>query len=195
MNSKPEKQPAHKAPKKITETYLHNSGLYYLQRFAASSGQFRMVMLRKVKKSCRHHTDQDYQACADMVEALVQKFEGAGLLNDESYARGVVNSLRRQGRSRRIIMEKLKTKGVNAELVGNALQQYDEDRHPDDGDSEMQAAAIFARRKKIGPFSRTKDDTPPEKALAAMARAGFSYSVSQKILEMDIETVEKLISP
>ncbi len=60
------------APKKITESYLHNSGLYYLQRFSASSEHFRSVMMRKVKKSCMHHTDQDYDACAVMVDKLVE---------------------------------------------------------------------------------------------------------------------------
>ncbi|MCD8497437.1 MAG: hypothetical protein LRZ85_04760 [Alphaproteobacteria bacterium] len=51
-----------------------------MQRYAASSGHFRQVMLRKVKKSCHAHADQDYEACAVLVDALVDKFKASRLL-------------------------------------------------------------------------------------------------------------------
>lgn len=185
MNIKPKEQSREKTkrkpPKKITETYLHNSGLYYLQRFAASSGQFRTVMMRKVRKSCAHHKEQDEMACAGMVDALIAKFQQSGLLNDDVYTSGSVNSLRRQGKSKKAIEGKLMTKGVGLDLIQDKLNDYDRQKNADAKETELQAALTHARKKKLGPW-RTKPISSPEKELAAMARAGFSYETARKAL-------------
>lgn len=177
MNSKPAKTqdtPRRKTPRRITESYLHNAGLFYLQRFAASSGRFREVMLRKVRKSCRHHADQDPAECRRMVDELVVKFLASGLLNDEAYARGVVTSMRRQGKSGRAIQAKLKTRGIDGDTSAF-----------DSPEAEWESAMIFARKKKIGPF-RIAKDTDPEKELAALGRAGFSYETARRVLAMEV---------
>lgn len=196
VNSKPPATAQTRAqprkPKKITETYLHNAGLYYLQRFAASKAQFRDVMLRKVRKSCRAHPDQDEPACVKMVSALVDKFTTSGLLNDESFTRGVVTSTRRLGKSRRAIAAKLKTRGITAPQIEAALAEYDERETPGGIDAESRAAVQFARRKRLGPFKKD-ENTDVDKMLGAMARAGFSYDTSRRVLEMDLEEAESLL--
>jgi regulatory protein len=177
-------------PKKITASYLHNSGLYYLQRFSSSSENFRQVMIRKARKSCMHHTDQSMEDCLELINALVEKFISAGLLDDESYTRGVVSSLRRQGKSRRAILAKLRSKGLSADLVSLKLEEHDEEKS--DIDAELRAALVFSRKKKIGPYKNDRK-TEHEKMLASMARAGFSYETSRSVLEMGLDEAEKLI--
>ena len=185
MNIKPKaeskkKKREKRPPKKITETYLHNSGLYYLQRFAASSAQFRKVMMRKVYKSCRHHTDQDEEACAAMVDEVIGKFQQAGLLNDDLYARGSVFSLRRQGKSKRAITAKLSQKGVDEDLIEEKLHAHAQESHTED--AEFEAALIHARKKKLGPYRRD-EEYDAQKELASLARAGFSYDVARRVLD------------
>ena len=109
-NIKPQK----KIPRKISETYLHNSGLYYLERFAASKKHFKFVMKNKVKRSCMHHTEQDFEQCAAWVDALADKFEKVGLIDDDAYTNGLVASLRRKGKSRSAIINKLNIKPPTA---------------------------------------------------------------------------------
>ncbi len=191
-----------KTPKKITETYLHNSGLYYLQRYASSAQNFRRVMLRKVKKSCLHHTDQNYEDCEKMVEALVEKFCAAGLLNDELYTEGMVNSLRRSGKSRRAVLMKMKEKGISDDLTQKKLQNHEEHQaalntDPDNTiDPELRAAVKTARKRRLGPFrTKTPDDTDKqnERDLAALARAGFPFDICKKALEIDKEDAEEIL--
>lgn len=183
-NKKSEKKTGRKKPKKITTEYLHNAGLYYLQRFAASRGQFRSVMLRKIKRSCMEHRDQDYESCARLVEEIVEKFERAGLLNDELYTRGAVISLRRQGKSKSAILSRLKTRGITASLVTETLSAQDTE------DSELRAALTVLRRKKAGPFG----DRDNEKTLAALARAGFSYDTAGRAIKMDRAEAEEILN-
>lgn len=177
-----------KIPKKITESYLHNSGLYYLERFASSKANFIDVMMRKVKKSCYVHVDQDFDVCAEMVLKTAEKFETLELLNDEVYARGKVRSLRLAGKSQRYIVGHLKQKGVSASLVQKHLTLYDEEHSAASEDSEWQALNVFARKKRIGPYRGTKETTA-EKELGRLARAGFSYELSRRLLD---ETLEEL---
>jgi regulatory protein len=175
--STPRKQ--RKPPKKITPSYLHNAGLTYLQKFASSSRNFERVLMRKVKKSCTHYTDQDYETCLQMVAETVKKFERAGLLNDTLYAEGMASSLRRGGKSKKSIIQKMTHKGLANDTSRKALQDFDEREHGDSADSEFNAALKFARKKKL-------ETKALEKALAAFARAGFSYDVARKILSCEI---------
>ena len=52
-----------KQPRKISPDYLRNSGLFYLQRYTASSHHFRVVMQRKINRSIAVHTSLDKEEC------------------------------------------------------------------------------------------------------------------------------------
>lgn len=179
-----------KPPKKITESYLQNSGLYYLQRFPSSSANFKSVMMRKVKRSCAYHKDQDSESCEAMVNQLTKKFEEYGLLDDVSYTKGMITSLRNQGKSERLIFAKLSSKGLTHNMIRDALLQYDEAHSVSDLNAEQQAALKFAKKRRIGPFRKENenfDEKARNKELGALARAGFRYDVCAFILEQDKE--------
>lgn len=182
-----------KPPKKITERYLHNAGLAYLKRFPASTAHFRSIMIRKINKSCRHHTDQKPEDCTALLDKLILKFQELGLLNDEAYLKGMITSLRRRGLSKRQIEAKLNQKGMSGDMVQQALQKHDAEEYETDNSGDIYAALIFARRKKIGPFD-TNQKHLPEKALATMARAGYSYDIAKKTLEISQEELEEKLT-
>ena len=182
---------ARKVPRRITDDYLHNSGLYYLQRFAASSGHFRRVMARKIDRSCMAHVDQDREACIVKLDALVEKFQRAGLLNDEAYLAGSLTSLRRRGLSGRAIEARLSAKGVPIKDVKNALVE----RQTANPDADLVAALRLAQRKRLGPFARDgQEDAGKDKPLAALARAGFNYETANRALTTGRDTAEQLIA-
>ncbi|MCB9989332.1 MAG: regulatory protein RecX [Rhodospirillales bacterium] len=180
-----------KAPKKITESYLYNAGLHYLERFPASSAHFTAVMNRKIQKSCRWHTDQDPDQCREMLGNLVLKFTDLGLLNDESYARGMVTSLRRRGMAARAIEMRLQAKGLPRDLIRHMLAQIDGETS---NNSEIEAAIRMTRRKRIGPYrpaDRPHDKNKSrDKELAALARSGFSYDIAKTVIDMSQEDAE-----
>ncbi|MCB1720952.1 MAG: regulatory protein RecX [Rhodospirillales bacterium] len=173
-----------KRPKKITETYLHNAGLYYLERYASSAANFRAVMLRKVKRSCMTHKDQNYTQCSALVDQLVEKFIHAGLLDDAVYTRAMVTSLRRRGKSTRAIHSALRAKGLNADQIEQTLTTIDQQTHNNETEAERHAALIFARKKRLGPW-RGDREIDFQKELSRMARAGFSCDTSRSVLEIN----------
>ncbi|MEM6780975.1 MAG: regulatory protein RecX [Pseudomonadota bacterium] len=185
---KPQKKREKRPPKKITEKYLYNSGLAYLQRFTASSAHFHKVMMRKIDRSCKHHVDQSREDCETLLQKTILKFQDLGLLDDTAYARGMVTSLRRRGLSSKAILFKLLQKGLSQDEILQALASID----ADDENADITAGLRLARRKKIGPY-RTRDKGE-EKELAQLARSGFDYATSRKILSMDLDTAEDLIN-
>ncbi len=191
VNSTPAPK-AKKTPKKITEKYLHNAGLAYLQRFPASSKQFEGVMRRKIKKSCNYHKEQSMEDCLTLLAASVANFTRLGLLNDEGYLRGMVQSLTRRGLSRQAIMAKLSLKGFSNEAVLTALQTR-MDESTANANYDLIAALRHAQRKKLGPF-RTKTEFDRNKELASLARAGFGYDVAEKALGEAHEDAIKILS-
>lgn len=183
MESRKPKQKA-KAPRKITPQHLENVALYYLQRYASSSGNLRRVLMNRVRRSCQFH-DMDPEAPSQQVEALIVRYQKSGLLNDTVYAQGRVSSLRRQGLSQRNIAEKLRAKGLEAADIRAALAQHNAENGQDSTtDADLAAAVIFCRRKKIGPFRKSASlpDVQARKDLAALARAGFSFDIAKKAL-------------
>lgn len=174
-----------KIPKKITETYLHNAALYYLQRFAASSAQFRKVMQRKIDLSCRHHTDQNPEDCQTLLDKLVARFQENGLLNDGTYARGMVITLRRRGISERAIFMKLQNKGLSEGQIKDALEDFNAENDTNTAESEYRAALKLARKKRVGPYAVAEFEY--DRALSAFARAGFSFDVARRVLGMSVE--------
>ena len=168
-------------PKKISQKYLYNAGLAYLQRFTASTNHFQRVMQRKIDRSCLYHKDQDPEACRKDLETVTTQFRELGFLNDEAYAKGMVTSLRLKGLSAKAIHFKLLQKGLSADNIAAALRDIDGESAENEAD--YIAGLRLARRRKIGPFGTGKKSE--EKELGALARAGFSYHLSRKILETD----------
>lgn len=187
---KGDKRKKPKPPKKITESYLHNSGLYYLQRFATSSGHFRTVMTRKIDKSCFHHKDQDRDECIKMLDSLIEKFLDLGLLDDDAFTRGMVTSMRRRGLSVRAMQAKLAAKKLDRDLVNEAIKTHDKERGAGEN-AELKAALTCAKKKRLLPFNPDKEY---DKSLAALGRAGFTYDIAQKVVSMDRDEAMETIA-
>lgn len=180
-----------KPPKKITEKYLYNSGLAYLQRFTSSVPNFRRVMGKKIDRSCNYHKDQDRAACQTFLDAAIETFVRQGLLNDDAYLQGMVTSLRRRGLSTRAILSKLGQKGLAQDDVLKVVRAHDEERGNTDPD--LAAAVMLMRRKRIGAF-RKNEDADKTKELAALARAGFGFDIANKALCLEQDEAEEILS-
>jgi regulatory protein len=187
--AEPRKPRARRSPKPLTAASLENAALYYLGRFASSSANLRRVLLRKVARHARDSDSADAEAGKQMVDALIARYLKSGLLNDRNYAEQKAASLARRGASRYSIAGKLAQKGVEAELVSEAIDTLEEG-----GASELAAACALARRRRLGPY-RAPDKRAEyrQKDLASLARAGFGLDLARRVLKApDIEALERL---
>ncbi len=181
-NRTPDKR---RGPRKATPKYLRNSALYYLERYASSSGHLRRLLLAKVARSARAHGDDlemDAEAGAASVEALIAELLGAGLLDDARYAGERARVLHRRGASARAIRAGLLAKEIEADDIERALAGLREEA----AEPELAAALAYARRRQLGPY-RAADarKSRREKDLAALGRKGFGYDMARRVIETD----------
>ena len=174
---------------------LHEAALTHLARYATTQAGLRRVLERRVDRwarlaaaeaepeAIRAQAAEAKRAAAEVVLRLAE----AGAVNDAAFAASRARSLARAGRSRRAITAHLGGKGVAADLAREAV--------PDDAETELAAALVLARRRRIGPFRAGEplDEAGRRRALAAFARAGFSQAVAVRALAMEPGEAEALV--
>ncbi|CCQ72358.1 Regulatory protein recX [Magnetospira sp. QH-2] len=177
-----------KIPREATPERLEKAALHYLERYASSIENLRRVLMRRVRTSAHYHgTDLEQGAAA--IDAIIEKLVKKGFLNDALYAEGRVAALRRRGTAERMIVLKLKEKGLDNETIRQALDRWAEDQGTEEG--EFAAAVNLARRRRLGPWrDPAKRSDTRDKDWAALARAGFSPDLARKVV--DAESVEIL---
>ncbi len=160
--------------------------LAYLGRFASSAENLRRVLLRRARRRGLPVAEASEQTAA-LVDALVERYRGSGLLDDVAYAAARVQSLHRRGESGARIRARLAAKGVDSSLAAAAVQSL----RAETADPDLAAACAFARRRRLGPYRRAAVD--PARELGAFARAGFPRRVAERVLACaDIAAVEAL---
>ncbi len=170
-------------PKPVTKDRLHNAAMAYMGRFSTTGENLRQVLLRRIRRA----EDMEPEAKAAMtayIGELIERYQASGLLNDTAYVEGKVASMRRSGASARAIGMKLRAKGADSEEVATVLQDSD----GTDGD----AAWVFARRKRLGPY-RPEDTRRDfrQKDMAAMGRAGFDYGTARAVIDAPASETER----
>ncbi len=174
---------------------LRDAALAYLSRYAATEVGVRRVLERRIDRWARRAADDDAEGVAAraaaaraLVHDVVARLVAAGAVNDATYAESRARSLARAGRSRLAAAAHLAAKGVDSATAQAAL--------PHDDETELAAALVLARKRRIGPFRSgpPPDDVRRRRELGVLARAGFSQALSRQALSMDIGQAEALVN-
>ncbi len=182
-----EKTRKKRGPAKADPESLARAAYWYLERFATSAENLRRVLMRRVEKSAiAHGTERADGATA--IDAIIRRLSDDGLLDDAAYAEARVRSLRAAGKSARAIKWALAGKGVEAETVNRAIFAVDAENSPDGEDADFRAAVKFAKRRRLGPYrdpTGAGKEARQKKDMAALARAGFSYGLAERIIKAE----------
>ena len=165
----------------LSVKWLTLEAVRHLERWPSSERRIRELLWKRVKRAQSFHGGTAGEA-APMVNEAMDALIESGMVDDGRFAQLWVSSLRRRGTSSRMIQQKLRTKGVSLEHIQAAMADYEDD---DGEDPEKASARAYARRRRLGVYRQPPDDSYErrQKDLAAMARAGFSYSVASDVLE------------
>jgi regulatory protein len=156
-------------PPPLDARRLEELALAYVARFATTRAKLESYLARKVRE--RGWDGEAPPALA----ALSERFESAGYIDDEAYARAKSGSLMRRGYGMRRVGQALGAAGVE-EAVRERVSP---------GETERRAAAlVMVRRKRYGPFaSEPAERAQREKQIAAMLRAGHAMDHVRALLD------------
>ncbi len=171
-----------------TRENLDRAALAYLERFDSSAANLRRVLRGRVARAARAHPDLDAAAAERLVDELVERYQASGLIDDARYAESMARGLQARGASRRGIRHKLRARGVSADTIDAALASAGRDSD----DAELDAARAFVRRRRLGPHRPEQQRAERyQRDLAALARAGFSFEVARRALEVPAGAVDE----
>ena len=170
------KQAKIKLAKKITQSRLENIAMHYLSRFGGTEKTLRDMLNKRIKKSMADHPEQDINQIGAWVDTVVESAKKYGYVNDVAYAKSKIASLIKKGNSKKLIISKLKPKGISTDTINEIIET-------EHSDSELQSAILYAQKRKLGIYSPDYDGNINQKHLASMARRGFSYETSKLALE------------
>lgn len=105
----------------------------------------------------------------EAADEVVDRFSEVGLLDDATFARDWVAGGARRSRSSRVLAQELKAKGVDPEVIGEALA----DRDPD---ADLEVARALAARK-VRSLAGLDRAVQYRRLAAALARRGFPSAV------------------
>jgi regulatory protein len=146
--------------------------VHYVGRYATTQARLKQYLERKL----RERGWDDSLPRPDLPE-MVSEFARLGYVDDDLFASARVSSLLKRGYGANRLNVALRHAGISAEKAASAARI--------DAGSAYRAAIAFARRKRLGPFGpQIEDAKVRNRAVAAFVRAGHSYEIVLKILEL-----------
>jgi regulatory protein len=179
--------------KPMNESVLREAALAHLARFAATEAGLKRVLDRQVmnwtrKAEAAGAEPETVQAAARAAKAaipqIVASIRAVGAVDDAAFAASRARRLTREGKSRRMALAHLAAKGVEQDLAASVL--------PEDPARDLAAACGYLKRRRLPPFSEL-NDTIKMKALASLARAGYSRDIAEKALSLDYEAADAIL--
>jgi regulatory protein len=149
----------------------------------------RMRTVAELKRLLRARVETDTEYGQTLLELVIRRLKDHGYLNDSRYA-AAYSSFRRDNEKfgRRRVISDLKTKGVHAQIIDQAV-----DSVYDDVNEERQARE-YLRRKRI---TKPKDQKQVARVFRQLIRAGFASKTIFAILkkwDVDDETLSAMES-
>ena len=145
----------------------------YLSKYNTSKKNLDRILHSKVRRM--NLEKKDKFILHSSIASIITDLEINKLIDDKNFAQSKIHSLSLQGKSKFFVKNYLMQKGIEKNLIKKTFENF-ELKNPN---WESESAKIFARKKRLGKkySSNIKND------LAKMARAGFDYQTSLKVLE------------
>ena len=173
---------------KVTVEEMRNFAYAYVEKYAPSKQQLKTYLLKKyLKTSVPNVKKQDVNNLIDIVLSDLEKNK---FINDKFYSTSKAKSMIQRGSSINKIRNYLLSKGINNQYIKETLEKI----HDENSDQDFFSAIKLCKKKRIGP-ARTEDNRPLfyKKDISLLARNGFDFETSKKVMEIEKEDYEKII--
>ena len=158
---------------------IRNFAYSYLEKYSPSKQQLRTYLLKKlIKKKQKIYNKKEV---FNLIDSVIIYLEEQKFLSDKYYSDAKSKAFLRRGYSLNKIRYNLIKKGVDEKYVKHSISKIKEN----ESDPDFFSAIKLCKRRKIGP-SREESNRPLfyKKDISILARSGFSYDLSKKILEI-----------
>ena len=109
----------------INKEILKKYALNYVEKYNSSKKNLKYILLRKVKKNIINNNEKIKKLEQDIIE-IIKELEEQKIINDDVYANSKIYSYLNLGKSKQSIKYNLLKKGVEKEIIENAIDKFEE---------------------------------------------------------------------
>ena len=169
-------------------TNLKDLAYSYLEKYSPSKQQLKVYLLKKYLTKIKGSKSK--KEVTSIIDKIILNLESNKFLNDEMYSDSKARMFLRRGYSLNKINQSLRNKGIEDKFVRQSIEKIKEDQIEPD----FVSALKLCKRRRIGPIRpESNRELFYKKDMGILARGGFSFDLSKRVLELETEEFNKLI--
>jgi regulatory protein len=169
-------------------TNLRDLAYSYLEKYSPSKQQLKVYLLKRYLTKIKGTKSK--QEVTLIIDEIIENLEKNRILNDELYSDSKARMFLRRGYSLNKINQSLRNKGIESKYVKQSIDKIKEDEIEPD----FVSALKLCKRRRIGPLRpEANRELFYKKDMGILARGGFSFELSKRVLNLPLEEFNKLI--
>ena len=173
----------------LTVQEMRNFAFNYIEKFAPSKQQLKTYLLKKYLKSKISNLKKSN--VSNLIDIVIEDLDKSKFINDSFYSESKAKSLIQRGSSINKIRNYLLNKGVEEKYIKKTIEKIQNNNE----DQDFFSAIKICKKKRIGP---SRDDANRslfyKKDIGILARSGFDFEVSRKVMELEKDEYLKIIN-
>ena len=169
-------------------TSLKDLAYSYLEKYSPSKQQLKIYLLKKYLLKIKGTKSK--KEVSLIIDKIVANLEKNRIINDELYSDSKARMFLKRGYSLNKINQTLRTKGIDSKFIKKTIDKIkDNEIEPD-----FVSALKLCKRRRIGPLRpEANRELFYKKDMGILARGGFSFELSKRVLSLDLNEFKKLI--
>ena len=158
----------------------------YLEKYAPSRQQLRTYLLKKFFNYQNSYVGKG--ELSNLIDLVISDLEKNKFIGDKFYSESKTKKFIKKGYSINKIRNYLINKGIDEKYIKNSISKIS----VEETDQDFFSAIRTCKKRRIGP-NREEDNRTIfyKKDLAILARLGFNYETSKKVLNLSKKEYEK----
>ena len=168
-------------------TNLRDLAYNYLENYNPSKQQLKVYLLKKYLTKIKGSNSK--REVSKIIDEIIISLEKNKFINDQMYSESKARMYLKRGYSLNKINQTLRSKGVNNEFIKKTIDKIKEEKIEPD----FVSALKLCKRRRIGPIRPEKNrELFYKKDMGILARNGFDFELSKRVLSLDIVEFNKL---
>ena len=163
----------------VTVDQIRNFAYTYIEKYSPSRQQLKTYLFKKIVKKGQKTINK--KEIFNLIDAVIISLIDQKFLSDEYYSDSRSKIFYRRGYSLNKIRYNLIRKGIDQKYIKASISKIKEN----ESDPDFFSAIKLCKRRRIGP-NREENNRSLfyKKDISILARSGFSYEESKKVLDL-----------
>ena len=160
-------------------TSLKDLAYSYIEKYSPSQQQLKIYLLKKLIKTQQKTSSK--KEIFNLIDSVIATLVDQKFLSDKYYSDAKSKAFYRRGYSLNKIRYNLIKKGINQKYIKASISKIKEN----ESDPDFFSAIKLCKKRRIGPNREEGNrELFYKKDIAILARSGFSYELSKRVLDI-----------